>query len=49
MTILSDSDWAKDVYHRKSTSCGVLIINGCLMYSYSRTQTVVALSSGEAG
>ena len=48
MIILSDSDWAKDRQFRKSTSCGVIVINDCLMYSYSRTQTVVALSSGAA-
>eukprot|EP00972_Heterocapsa_arctica_P005640 832741-Heterocapsa_arctica.AAC.1 len=48
MKITSDSDWAKGVADRKSTSCGVIVVNGCLMYSYSRMQTVIALSSGEA-
>eukprot|EP00972_Heterocapsa_arctica_P043185 6367400-Heterocapsa_arctica.AAC.1 len=45
---MSDSDWAKNGGDRRSTSCGVICINDCLMFSYSRTQTVVALSSGEA-
>eukprot|EP00972_Heterocapsa_arctica_P090063 13288239-Heterocapsa_arctica.AAC.1 len=48
MKITSDSDWAKDAADRRSTSCGVIEVNGCLLYSFSRTQTVVALSSGEA-
>eukprot|EP00972_Heterocapsa_arctica_P010475 1539395-Heterocapsa_arctica.AAC.1 len=45
---MSDSDWANNAGDRRSTSCGVICINECLMVSFSRTQTVVALSSGEA-
>eukprot|EP00972_Heterocapsa_arctica_P088018 12979148-Heterocapsa_arctica.AAC.1 len=45
MKTTSDSDWAKGVADRKITSCGVIVVSGCLMYSYSRTQTVIALSS----
>ena len=44
----SDSDWAKDQEHRKSTSCGMVHVGGCLLTSFSRTQTVQAQSSGEA-
>jgi hypothetical protein len=43
-----DSDWAGELADRRSTSSGALVINGCLMHSFSRTQTVVATSSAEA-
>eukprot|EP00972_Heterocapsa_arctica_P018935 2796872-Heterocapsa_arctica.AAC.1 len=48
MRITSDRDWAKGAADRRSTSCGVIEVNGCLLYSFSRAQTVVALSSAEA-
>ena len=44
----SDTDWAKDQATRKSLSCGILMIGGAVINSYSRSQTVVATSSGEA-
>ena len=33
---------------RRSTSCAVLALNGSVVFSYSRRQNVVSLSSGEA-
>ena len=44
----ADSDYAGDKLSRKSTSCGCLVADGCLLMNYSRGQRVVALSSGEA-
>ena len=48
LTAVTDSDWASDVNTRKSTSCGVLAIEGAVQGVYSRGQDVLALSSGEA-
>ena len=45
---ISDSDWAADVESRKSTSCGVLTVDGAVQGVYSRGQTTIAQSSGEA-
>ena len=45
---ISDSDWATDVESRRSTSCGVLTIDGAVQGVYSRGQTTIAQSSGEA-
>ena len=39
----TDSDWAA-----KSTSGGILMWGGCLITSWSSTQTTIALSSAEA-
>ena len=44
----ADSDWAGDNVSRKSTSGGLLMIGGHLIKSWSSTQPVIALSSGEA-
>ena len=43
-----DSDWASRETCRKSTSGGILKVNGCTVASWSRGQSVVSLSSGEA-
>eukprot|EP00971_Amphidinium_carterae_P025254 498911-Amphidinium_carterae.1 len=43
-----DSDWATDRRDRKSISGGCLFLYGCLLHSWSRKQTTVALSSAEA-
>ena len=45
---ISDSDWATDVESRRSTSCEVLTVNGAVQGVYSRGQTTIAQSSGEA-
>ena len=44
----SDSDWAGHHGSRKSASSGCLVIDGVLLYSSSRTQGLIALSSAEA-
>ena len=44
----SDSDWAGHHGSRKSASSGCLVIDGILLYSSSRTQGLIALSSAEA-
>eukprot|EP00971_Amphidinium_carterae_P343682 6483601-Amphidinium_carterae.1 len=44
----SDSNWAGCKSSRKSTSGGLLVVGGCAMYSWSRTQSVIADSSGMA-
>ena len=46
--VFSDSDWASNKSHRRSISSGYLCCGSALLYSSSRTQKVVALSSGEA-
>eukprot|EP00435_Cladocopium_sp_Y103_P028418 s2167_g7.t1 len=44
----SDSDWMGNRVHRRSTSCAVHVVNGNYVFSSSRTQKAVALSSCEA-
>ncbi len=46
--VYTDSDWAGCKRTRKSTSSGVVLLNGDCIHSWSKTQSVVALSSGEA-
>ena len=46
--IFSDSDWAGDKRTRKSTSSGTFFLDGQLIFSFSRTQKTVSLSSAEA-
>ena len=48
LEVFSDSDWASNKSHRKSVSGGYICLGSCLMYSSSRTQKVISLSSGEA-
>jgi len=48
LQIFSDADWAGESGQRKSVSCGAIMLQGGLLYSYSRRQGVVAQSSGEA-
>ena len=46
--VFTDSDWASDKTTRRSISCCVIYNGGCLLYSASRTQRIVSLSSAEA-
>ena len=48
MDLYTDSDWANDVKTRKSTSGGVVMLGGHVLLSWSRVQSTIALSSGEA-
>ena len=48
MEIFTDSDWASDRTSRRSVSCATIFFGGCLLYSCSRTQKLVSLSSAEA-
>ena len=48
LTTYVDSDWAGDRSTRKSTSGGALYLGDHLLKSWSTTQQVTALSSGEA-
>ena len=47
LTASADSDWA-GIPDRRSVSGGVLLLAGCLVLSWSRTQNAYALSSCEA-
>lgn len=44
----SDSDWARNKAHRRSTSAAVHLVNSCTVFAISRSQKVVSLSSAEA-
>ncbi len=48
ITAYSDSDWAGCLRTRRSTSGGVMTLDHSTVGHWSRTQAVVALSSGEA-
>ena len=48
ITSYSDSDWAGDKKTRKSTSGGVITIGSHYIKSWSKSQSVIALSSAEA-
>ena len=45
---VSDADWSGDRESRRSSSSGTILLNGQLLYSSSRVQKAVALSSGES-
>ena len=48
LEVFCDSDWSGNKSTRRSTSAGCLMLNGAPVYSFSRSQACVALSSGEA-
>jgi hypothetical protein len=48
LTGYADSDWAGDKVTLKSTSGGALFLGQSMIKSWSTSQTIVALSSGEA-
>ena len=44
----SDKDFAEDVESRRSTSCAVLRLDGAVIHTHSRKQTLIATSTAEA-
>ena len=48
LEVFVDSDWAGCATTRKSTNGGAVVWNGACLKTWSTTQTVIALSSGEA-
>ena len=48
LEVFVDSDWAGCTATRKSTNGGAVMWNGTCLKTWSTTQTVIALSSGEA-
>ena len=48
LDVYSDSDWAGCKATRKSTSVGMLAVEGCCLRRRNSTQATVATSSGEA-
>jgi hypothetical protein len=48
LTIMTDSDWAGDVNTRKSTSGGIIRMNSHIISFWCKSQSTIALSSGEA-
>ena len=46
--VVVDSDWAGCTATRKSTNGGCILVGDCCVKAWSSTQSVVALSSGEA-
>ena len=46
--LYSDSDWASCKITRRSTSSGLVFVNGCCVHSHSRAQASISLSSMEA-
>ena len=45
LEFFSDADWASCKTTRRSTSSGIAFLNGCRIYSHSRAQVSIALSS----
>ena len=48
ISIFIDADWAGDKVSRKSTTGGCIMIGDHLLKGWSKTQTLIALSSGES-
>ena len=48
LEVFTDSDWANDKNTRRSVSACVMFYGSCLLFSASRTQKIVSLSSAEA-
>ena len=48
LELFSDSDWASCRVTRRSTSSGLVFLNGCCIHSHSRAQASISLSSMEA-
>ena len=47
VTIMVDSDWAGDIVTRRSTSGGFIFHGSHILCHWSKTQSTIALSSGE--
>jgi len=45
LEVYSDTDWASCKKTRKSTACGVFMVNGNLLSSYSRSLSMICRSS----
>lgn len=48
MEVFTDADWGGNGVSRKSTSATIMFIDGVMIYSHSRSQKSVALSSCES-
>ena len=48
LSIYADADWAGDKISRTSTSGGCIMMGRHLLKGWAKTQTLVALSSGES-
>ena len=48
LEVFTDSDWASGRVSRRSVSCCIVMFGKCLIYSASRTQKIISLSSAEA-
>jgi len=48
LEVFTDSDWASDRVSRRPVNCCIVIFGRCLIYSASRTQKIISLSSAEA-
>ena len=48
LEVAADSDWSGNKLSRSSTSCGCIFLGGNWIYSYSRTQRNITLSSTES-
>ena len=46
--VYSDTDWAGCIKTRKSTQGGAVLLGGCCIKTWASTQSLIALSSGEA-
>ena len=46
--VYTDTDWAGCIKTRKSTQGGVVMLGGCCVKSWSSTQSLISLSSGES-
>ena len=48
LQVFTDTDWAGCIKTRKSTQGGVCMLGGCCVKSWSSTQSLISLSSGES-
>ena len=48
LSIYTDADWAGDKRDRKSTSGGCIMLGGHMSKGWAKTQSLIALSSGDS-